>query len=166
MIFLYVKQENTKMQICKYTNTEHTKKCQKEEKTCGIFLKQLYNSSNMINAESAVFTRSSFWFTTVHGVTPSLENVCWPSTSSSALMAPPSIKVIPTKRLLHSELQHLAGVNLTVLGCQRCCCNCHFKVLILPCIVHCDKCCIVRLHLWLQYSMLTALISDLVKDTW
>ena len=30
------------------------------EKTCGIFLKQLYNSSNMINAESAQFTRSSF----------------------------------------------------------------------------------------------------------
>ena len=28
------------------------------EKTCGIFLKQLYNSSNMINAESAQFTRS------------------------------------------------------------------------------------------------------------
>ena len=60
MIFPYVKQANTKMQIHKYTNTEHTTKCQKEEKTCGIFLKQLYNSSNMINAESPQFTRSSF----------------------------------------------------------------------------------------------------------
>ena len=62
MIFPYVKQANTKMQVHKYTNTEHTTKWQK--KTCGIFLKQLYNSSNMKNAESAQFTRSSFqlWF--------------------------------------------------------------------------------------------------------
>ena len=58
MIFPYVKQANTKMQVHKYTNTEHTTKWQK--KTCGIFLKQLYNSSNMINAESAQFTRSSY----------------------------------------------------------------------------------------------------------
>ena len=60
MIFPYVKQANTKMQVHKYTNTEHTTKWQK--KTCGIFLKQLYNSSNMINAESAQFTRSSLTF--------------------------------------------------------------------------------------------------------
>ena len=57
-IFPYVKQANTKMQVHKYTNTEHTTKWQRK-KTCGIFLKQLYNSSNMINAESAQFTRSS-----------------------------------------------------------------------------------------------------------
>ena len=59
MIFPYVKQANTKMQVHKYTNTEHTTKWQK--KTCGIFLKQFYNSSNMINAESAQFTRSSLF---------------------------------------------------------------------------------------------------------
>ena len=57
MIFPYAKQANTKMQVHKYTNTEHTTKGQK--KTCGIFQKQLYNSSNIINAESAQFTRSS-----------------------------------------------------------------------------------------------------------
>ena len=52
---------NRQIQKCKYTNTQiQSIQRSDRKKTCGIFLKQLYNSSNMINAESAQFTRSSF----------------------------------------------------------------------------------------------------------
>ena len=53
---------NRQIQKCKYTKYRAYNEA--TEKTCGIFLKQLYNSSNMKNAESAQFTRSSLSFET------------------------------------------------------------------------------------------------------